>query len=72
VPWSLALDDLGTEPSAYDAIGLPKFLRLVEHRMPSILEQSLRILAIPLKKFDMPLISFNKALRSSIGLALSV
>ncbi len=30
----------------------------VEHRVPSILEQSLRILAIPSKKFDMPLIRY--------------
>ena len=33
-------------------------MRFVEHRVPSILEQSLRILAIPSKKFDMPLIRY--------------
>ena len=33
-------------------------MRFVEHRVPSILEQSLRILAIPSKRFDMPLIRY--------------
>ena len=51
MPLSLVLDDLGTEPSAYDATGLRKFLS-------APLYPSLRILAIPLKNFDMPLISF--------------
>jgi integrase/recombinase XerD len=37
---------------------IKSFMRFVEHRVPSILEQSLRILAIPLKKFDMPLIRY--------------
>jgi len=29
-------------------------MRFVEHRMPSVLDQSLRILAIPSKKADIP------------------
>ena len=37
---------------------IKSFMRFVEHRVPSILEQSLRILAIPSKKFDMPLIRY--------------
>ena len=37
---------------------IKSFMRFVEHRVPSILEQSLRILAIPSKKVDMPLIRY--------------
>jgi hypothetical protein len=37
---------------------IKSFMRFVEHRVPSILEQSLRILAIPSKRFDMPLIRY--------------
>jgi site-specific recombinase XerD len=33
-------------------------MRFVEHRVPSVLEQSLRILAIPTKKTDTPLIRY--------------
>jgi integrase/recombinase XerD len=35
---------------------IKSFMRFVEHRVPSVLEQSLRILAIPSKKADIPLI----------------
>lgn len=35
---------------------IKSFMRFVEHRVPSVLEQSLRILAIPSKKTDIPLI----------------
>ncbi len=34
------------------------FMRFMEHRLPSVLEQSLRILAIPSKKADKPLIGY--------------
>jgi integrase/recombinase XerD len=37
---------------------IKSFMRFVEHRVPSILEQSLRVLAIPSKKTDMPLINY--------------
>src|SRR5271165_323840 len=37
---------------------IKSFMGFVEHRVPSILEQSLRILAIPSKRFDMPLIRY--------------
>ena len=37
---------------------IKSFMRFVEHRVPSVLEQSLRILAIPSKKVDMPLIRY--------------
>jgi integrase/recombinase XerD len=33
-------------------------MRFVEHRVPSVLEQSLRILAIPSKRVDIPLIRY--------------
>jgi integrase/recombinase XerD len=33
-------------------------MRFVEHRVPSVLEQSLRILAIPSKRADIPLIRY--------------
>ncbi|MDP3770128.1 MAG: tyrosine-type recombinase/integrase [bacterium] len=35
---------------------IKSFMRFVEHRVPSVLEQSLRVLAIPSKKTDIPLI----------------
>lgn len=37
---------------------IKSFMRFVEHRVPSVLDQSLRILAIPSKKADIPLISY--------------
>jgi site-specific recombinase XerD len=37
---------------------IKSFMRFVEHRVPSVLEQSLRILAIPSKKVDVPLITY--------------
>jgi site-specific recombinase XerD len=37
---------------------IKSFMRFVEHRVPSVLDQSLRILAIPAKKTDAPLISY--------------
>ena len=37
---------------------IKSFMRFVEHRVPSVLEQSLRILAIPTKKTDTPLIRY--------------
>lgn len=37
---------------------IKSFMRFVEHRVPSVLEQSLRILAIPSKKTDVPLINY--------------
>jgi site-specific recombinase XerD len=37
---------------------IKSFMRFVEHRVPSVLEQSLRILAIPSKKVDLPLIRY--------------
>lgn len=37
---------------------IKSFMRFVEHRVPSALEQSLRVLAIPSKKTDMPLIHY--------------
>lgn len=37
---------------------IKSFMRFVEHRVPSILEQSARILAIPSMKSDIPLISY--------------
>jgi site-specific recombinase XerD len=37
---------------------IKSFMRFVEHRVPSVLEQSLRILAIPTKKSDTPLIRY--------------
>jgi site-specific recombinase XerD len=37
---------------------IKSFMRFVEHRVPSILEQSLRVLAIPSKKTDVPLINY--------------
>ena len=37
---------------------IKSFMRLMENRVPSVLDQSLRILAIPAKKTDTPLISY--------------
>ncbi len=37
---------------------IKSFMRFVEHRVPSVLEQSLRVLAIPTKKTDTPLIRY--------------
>jgi integrase/recombinase XerD len=37
---------------------IKSFMRFVEHRVPSVLEQSLRILAIPSKRTDIPLIRY--------------
>jgi integrase/recombinase XerD len=37
---------------------IKSFMRFVEHRVPSVLEQSLRVLAIPSKKTDVPLINY--------------
>ena len=37
---------------------IKSFMRFVEHRVPSVLEQSLRVLAIPSKKTDTPLIRY--------------
>lgn len=37
---------------------IKSFMRFVEHRVPSVLEQSLRVLAIPSKKHDVPLIHY--------------
>lgn len=37
---------------------IKSFMRFVEHRVPSMLEQSLRVLAIPSKKTDTPLIRY--------------
>lgn len=37
---------------------IKSFMRFVEHRVPSVLEQSLRILAIPSKKTDSPLVGY--------------
>ena len=37
---------------------IKSFMRFVEHRVPSVLEQSLRILAIPIKKCDTALINY--------------
>jgi len=37
---------------------IKSFMRFVEHRVPSVLDQSLRILAIPSKKTDTPLLRY--------------
>jgi site-specific recombinase XerD len=37
---------------------IKSFMRFIEHRVPSVLEQSLRVLAIPSKKTDVPLINY--------------
>ena len=37
---------------------IKSLMRFVEHRVPSVLEQSLRVLAIPTKKTDTPLIRY--------------
>jgi site-specific recombinase XerD len=37
---------------------IKSFMRFMEYRVPSMLDQSLRILAIPAKKADTPLISY--------------
>jgi integrase/recombinase XerD len=37
---------------------IKSFMRFVEHRVPSVLEQSLRVLAIPTKKTDTPLLRY--------------
>lgn len=37
---------------------IKSFMRFVEHRVPSVLEQSLRILAIPAKKTDTALVNY--------------
>ena len=37
---------------------IKSFMRFVEHRVPSVREQSLRVLAIPSKKTDVPLINY--------------
>ena len=37
---------------------IKSFMRFVEHRVPSVLEQSLRVLAIPTKKTTTPLIRY--------------
>ncbi len=37
---------------------IKSFMRFVEHRVPSVLMQSLRVLAIPSKKTDVPLINY--------------
>jgi len=37
---------------------IKSFMRFVERRVPSMLEQSLRVLAIPSKKADTPLIRY--------------
>jgi integrase/recombinase XerD len=37
---------------------IKSFMRFVEHRVPSVLEQSLRVRAIPSKKTDIPLIRY--------------
>lgn len=37
---------------------IKSFMRFVEHRVPSVLEQSLRVLAIPSKRADTPLIRY--------------
>jgi integrase/recombinase XerD len=42
---------------------IKSFMRLVERRLPSILEQNLRILAIPSKRFDMPLIDISRSVK---------
>ena len=37
---------------------IKSFMRFMEYRVPSVLDQSLRILAIPAKKTDTPLINY--------------
>jgi len=50
----------GNSPRTRNArlAAIKSFMRYVEHRLPSVLEQSLRILAIPSKKTDKPLIGY--------------
>jgi len=50
----------GNSPRTRNArlAAIKSFLRFVEHRVPSALEQSLHILAIPCKRADKPLISY--------------
>jgi site-specific recombinase XerD len=50
----------GNSPRTRNArlAAIKSFMRFVEHRIPSVLEQSLRILAIPSKKTDKPLIGY--------------
>jgi len=50
----------GNSPRTRNArlAAIKSFMRFVEHRLPSVLEQSLRILAIPSKKSDKPLIGY--------------
>jgi site-specific recombinase XerD len=50
----------GNSPRTRNArlAAIKTFMRFVEHRVPSALEQSLRILAIPCKKANRPLVSY--------------
>jgi len=50
----------GNSPRTRNArlAAIKSFMRFVEHRLPSVLEQSLRILAIPSKKSDKPLVGY--------------
>jgi len=50
----------GNSPRTRNArlAAIKSFMRFVEHRVPSALEQSLHILAIPCKRADKPLISY--------------
>ena len=49
----------GNSPSSRNArlAAIKSFMRFCEHRVPSVLEQSRRILAIPSKRTDIPLIA---------------
>jgi len=52
---------------------IKSFMRFIEHRVPSVLEQSLRILAIPIKKCNTDLINYPKkgSWKAKQGLASS-
>src|SRR6201993_1744461 len=58
LPHIEATRDNGARTRNARLAAIKSFMRFVEHRVPSVLEQSLRILAIPSKKFDMPLIRY--------------
>lgn len=53
-----AVRDNGPRTRNARLAAIKSFMRFVEHRVPSVLEQSLRILAIPSKRADIPLIRY--------------
>ena len=49
-----AVRDNGPRTRNARLAAIKSFMRFVEHRVPSVLEQSLRIVAIPSKRADIP------------------